>query len=72
MVYALIGDLYVWLCVRRYIQVDVYGMCGAMTCLRTDKNCYQLLDNDYKFYLSFENSNCDYYITEKFFENALL
>lgn len=32
----------------------------------------KMLQRDYKFYLSLENSNCDSYITEKFFENALL
>lgn len=30
-----------------------------------------MLDTDYKFYLAFENSNCKYYITEKFFVNGL-
>jgi len=52
--------------------MDVYGGCGTMTCLRSDfDRCRQLLNDDYKFYLSFENSNCDYYITEKFYENGL-
>jgi len=57
---------------RRYIQVDIYGGCGTMSCLRTEfDRCRKILNNDYKFYLSFENSNCDYYITEKFYENGL-
>ena len=30
-----------------------------------------MLDSDYKFYLAFENSNCQDYITEKFFVNGL-
>ncbi|ESN90528.1 hypothetical protein HELRODRAFT_123182, partial [Helobdella robusta] len=56
----------------KYIDVDIYGGCGKKTCGdQYDKRCYDLLLNDYKFYLSFENSNCKEYITEKFFRNAL-
>lgn len=56
----------------RYIEVDIYGACGRHQCPRanTDK-CFELLNKDYKFYLSFENSNCKDYITEKFFVNGL-
>ena len=43
-----------------------------MRCLRSEfDRCRTLLNREYKFYLSFENSNCDYYITEKFYENGL-
>ncbi|KAI5722743.1 hypothetical protein M8J76_012938 [Diaphorina citri] len=54
----------------KYISVDIYGSCGPLKCPRTAE-CFQLLDTKYKFYLSFENSNCKDYITEKFFVNGL-
>ena len=59
---------------RRYVSVDIYGSCGDHRCARGShgKRCDTLLRKDYKFYLSFENSNCEYYITEKLFWNALL
>ena len=52
------------------------------TYLESDKNLkklefgkynslYHLLKN-YKFYLAFENSRCDHYITEKIFDNSVL
>jgi len=54
------------------VQVDIYGKCGQLSCPRSDdQRCLELLERDYKFYLSFENSNCDEYITEKFWHIAL-
>ncbi|CAH8449447.1 unnamed protein product [Schistosoma turkestanicum] len=55
----------------KYISVDIYGACGNLHCARTDNSCFESLKKDYKFYLSFENSICQDYITEKFFLNAL-
>ncbi|CAH8552868.1 unnamed protein product [Schistosoma turkestanicum] len=56
----------------RYLEVDIYGACGTMNCPRkSEAECFALLENQYKFYLSFENSLCPDYITEKFFINAL-
>lgn len=58
---------------KKYIQVDIYGACGDLKCTRNDShwlsdpNCYVSLSNEYKFYLSFENSICKDYVTEKFF-----
>ncbi|CAH8287402.1 unnamed protein product, partial [Schistosoma turkestanicum] len=55
----------------RYIKVDIYGACGSMSCPRkSEPQCFTLLEKEYKFYLSFENSLCPDYITEKIFRNA--
>ena len=55
----------------KYIDVDIYGGCGDKQCPRSSKDCYQMLNTHYKFYLAFENSNCVDYITEKFYVNGL-
>lgn len=56
----------------KHISIDVYGHCGKLQCsLMKKEKCLEILKNDYKFYLSFENSHCVHYITEKFFTNAL-
>eukprot|EP00914_Ancora_sagittata_P000822 GHVO01002208.1.p1 GENE.GHVO01002208.1~~GHVO01002208.1.p1 ORF type:complete len:299 (+),score=24.45 GHVO01002208.1:31-897(+) len=58
---------------KKHFDIDIYGACGSLRCLRADeRRCFDMLKKDYKFYLSFENSNCRDYITEKFFWNALL
>ena len=55
----------------KHIDVDIYGACGPLRCSRRDSKCFNMLNSDYKFYLSFENSNCRDYITEKFFVTGL-
>lgn len=57
----------------KYIPVDIYGLCGSLKCGWnelagiSEPKCYDMLEKDYKFYLSFENSLCKNYVTEKFF-----
>ena len=55
---------------QKYIDVDVFGNCGKPCPVKfnngTKGDCKDILSNDYKFYLSFENSLCTDYITEKF------
>nr|XP_045620449.1 alpha-(1,3)-fucosyltransferase C-like [Procambarus clarkii] len=53
---------------RRWVEVDQYGRCGGLSCsLHQSDKCDLLLNTHYKFYLSFENSLCRDYVTEKFF-----
>ncbi|CAI6362726.1 unnamed protein product [Macrosiphum euphorbiae] len=54
----------------KYISVDVYGQCERYKMNKFD-NFLQILDQDYKFYLAFESSNCIDYVTEKFFIDGL-
>lgn len=57
---------------KRHINVDIYGDCGKLQCDRSQlfssrPNCFDMIESKYKFYLSFENSICEDYVTEKFF-----
>ena len=52
----------------KYIDVAIYGKCGTLTCPHgLARKCQKYLENSYKFYLSFENSLCAEYATEKLF-----
>ena len=44
---------------QEHINVDVYGDCGSLECdPGTPEECYQMINQSYKFYLSLENSVC--------------
>ena len=63
---------------KKYIPVNVYGACEKLGSVGTqcksnsenDLNCDDARKtmNSYKFYLAFENSNCEDYITEKVYK----
>ena len=50
---------------KKYIHVDIYGACGT---LKHSKNGFDEILKKYKFYLSFENSFCSEYVTEKLYK----
>lgn len=52
---------------QKHIKVDIFGACGSKHCPKT-MSCNDMLKYDYKFYLSFENSICKDYVTEKLFD----
>ncbi|XP_046451813.1 alpha-(1,3)-fucosyltransferase C-like [Daphnia pulex] len=59
---------------KNYMDVDIFskdGQCGGEDrCPRSQNEdvCYDMIEKTYKFYFSFENSICEEYVTEKFFE----
>lgn len=57
---------------QKYIQVHIYGACGKYRC-PAGEECFYMLEREkkYRFYLSFENSVCKDYATEKFHSHAL-
>ena len=59
----------------KFIKVDIFGACTNKfnqheSCPRGSQECNEKLQR-YKFYLSFENSFCIDYITEKYWETPL-
>ena len=56
-------DLFVQRLKDHGVPVDVYGRCEK----RPVSDPGEMINKDYKFFLSFENSFCTDYITEKFF-----
>ncbi len=56
---------------QKHMKVDIYGACGHLKCERSrESDCWKQIEDDYYFYLAFENSICTDYVTEKFF-NAM-
>ncbi|CAA91285.2 Alpha-(1,3)-fucosyltransferase fut-1 [Caenorhabditis elegans] len=55
---------------QKHLQIDIYGGCGPMKCARGDSKCDTMLDTDYHFYVTFENSICEDYVTEKLWKSG--
>jgi alpha-1,3-fucosyltransferase len=51
----------------KYIDVDIFGGCGKTRCNENSATCLINFSKKYKFYLSFENSLCKSYVTEKLY-----
>ena len=58
----------------KYIKLDGYGTCAKRPCLVNEtrrtigkffKDCTEMIVQNYKFYLAFENTLCEDYVTEK-------
>lgn len=52
---------------QEFIDVDVYGKCGTLSCRRLSPECDEMLNTTYKFYFAFENTLCIDYLTEKLY-----
>ncbi|CAF3607002.1 unnamed protein product [Adineta steineri] len=61
------------------IRVDIYGECSSIfnkhfvpiQCRKGTPKCMEETLSNYRFYLAFENSKCDTYITEKYWMQGL-
>lgn len=59
---------------KKYIKVDIFGGCGGRACAKRGPQaeaCTQIL-RSYKFQLAFENSDCEDYVTEKYWLSPMV
>ena len=51
---------------QKHIHVDIFGRCGNILCSSLKPlSCSDYVVQNYKFYLAFENTFCDEYVSEK-------
>ncbi|XP_013400807.1 alpha-(1,3)-fucosyltransferase C [Lingula anatina] len=51
---------------QKYIDVEILGKCGK----KCPTGCFRYINETHKFYLAFENSLAEDYVTEKFFRSV--
>lgn len=55
---------------QKYIPIDIYGKCGNFsTGIESANGFRKVIARRYLFYIAFENSDCDDYISEKFWNS---
>ena len=59
------------LLLKKGVNIDIYGHCTKKDPCNRDPKCLISLYKKYKFYLSFENSYCYDYITEKAWKSLM-
>lgn len=47
------------------LKIEMFGPCGELQCAQDNEECHVMLEKKYYFYLAFENSMCEDYVTEK-------
>ena len=53
---------------QKHVPVDIFGRCGKpLKCTVGRDECFKEIEEQYQFYLSFENSLCKDYATEKLY-----
>ncbi|KAK2165215.1 hypothetical protein LSH36_53g03010 [Paralvinella palmiformis] len=59
---------------QKYISVDIYGKCGSMNlnCTFKQEGCFDVIAGRYMFFLAFENSHCQEYVTEKMYRTLTM
>lgn len=49
---------------KHFLTLDIYGKCGELQC-GSQETCDKLIEKDYYFYLAFEDSLCNDYVTKE-------
>lgn len=51
--------------IKYHLNIDIFGYCSKTICADEEELCHAKLEENYYFYLAFENSFCEEYVSEK-------